>query len=261
MWDFEHTSLRREFDISYTVPSLCAEALRTGAADIGIIPAVAYAGIPGLVLVPDVAIAAKNSVRSILLVSKAPLEKINSVATDSSSRTSVALAQILFQRWYGGERRLTSMQPDLEKMMATADAALLIGDSALRVDRAKYYVYDLAAEWRHLTGKPFVFAFWAVREAALQSASPNLDLAGIFQGSRDHGLQPKNLDTLAREWSPRIGLTPPAIKEYLTRNIDYALDADNLEGLELFFRYAAECGLIAHVPHLRFMEAATPAKT
>ncbi len=261
MWDFEHTPLGRGFEISYTVPSLCADALRTGAADIGIIPAVAYAGIPGLVLLPEVAIAAKNSVRSILLVSKAPLEKINSVAIDSSSRTSVALVQILFQRWYGGARRLTSMPPDLEKMLATADAALLIGDSALRVDRQKYHVYDLAAEWRRLSGKPFVFAFWAVREAALLSAPPNLDLASIFQDSRDHGLQPKNLETLAREWSPRIGLTPPEIKEYLTRNIDYSLDSDNLEGVELFFRYAAECGLIAHVPHLRFIEAIIPAKT
>src|SRR5260370_15483870 len=91
MWDFEQGERARElaqcFDLSYTVPSKCAEQLQAGAADIGIIPVAAYASIPDLVGIPDVSIAAKNAVRSILLVRKVPVEKIRNVATDDSSRT------------------------------------------------------------------------------------------------------------------------------------------------------------------------------
>src|ERR1044071_6500303 len=98
MWDFENgetvQQLRERFEVGYTIPSHCAEQLKEGSADIGIIPVAAYTESPDLVIVPDVAIAAKNKVRSILLVSKAPLEKIRSVATDDSSRTSAALVEI-----------------------------------------------------------------------------------------------------------------------------------------------------------------------
>src|SRR5438045_7028807 len=100
MWDFEHGHLAQHFDISYTVPSMCALALAEDTADIGIIPAIAYQTIPGLVVIPEIAIAASGPVRSILLVSKVPPEKIQSVAVDTSSRTSVALLEILLRnRW------------------------------------------------------------------------------------------------------------------------------------------------------------------
>src|SRR3954466_3499473 len=105
MWDFDHNTgasspLRKDFEIHYTVPSACAEALRAGTADIGIIPAITYQTIPDLVVIPDVAIGAKGPVRSILLVSKLPLEKIKTVAADTSSRTSVALLKIIFKKWW-----------------------------------------------------------------------------------------------------------------------------------------------------------------
>ena len=101
MWDFENGEtverLKQHFDFSYTIPSKCAEELKSGTADIGIIPVAAYTTIPDLVIIPDVAIASKNQVRSILLVSKVPLEKIRSVAVDTSSRTSTALVQIFLK--------------------------------------------------------------------------------------------------------------------------------------------------------------------
>src|SRR5450755_3464960 len=96
MWDFEHGDAGKDFDIEYTIPSQCAAALSEGLADIGIIPAITYAQIPGLVILPNIAIAAKDSVRSILLVSKVTMENVRTVATDTSSRTSVALTQVLF---------------------------------------------------------------------------------------------------------------------------------------------------------------------
>src|SRR5271165_2671398 len=99
MWDFEHGVAARNFEIEYTIPSACAAALAANQADIGIIPAFAYAEIPGLVILPNISIAAKDRVRSILLVSKKPLEEVQTVATDSTSRTSVALLQVLFAKF------------------------------------------------------------------------------------------------------------------------------------------------------------------
>lgn len=251
MWDFEHTELGREFDIISTLPSECAEMLRTGAADIGIVPVVAYNSISDLRVIPNVAIATKGSVRSILLVSKVPLEEIRSVAADTSSRTSVALARVLFRKWFGGGRQFTSMPPQLDAMLASCDAALIIGDPALTVDRTRYICYDLAEEWKRLTGRSFVFAFWAVRASALQET--DLDLVKIFQQSRDHGLA--NVDTLAREWATRVGIGQSAVRTYLTESIDYSLDEENLAGLELFFNYAVECGLLPGMKPLEFVEA------
>jgi len=255
MWDFEHGETGRQFDVSYTLPSACAHALAEGTADIGIIPAAAYAQIPGLRVLPEVAIASRRAVRSILLVSRVPVEKVQTVALDTSSMTSVALTKILFEKWLGGGRTFFPMAPDVGNMLAEHDAALVIGDPALKIDRTRYQTLDLAEEWIRCTGKPFVFAFWAIRGAALGEADPALDLAAIFRDSRDHGLEPSSLNQIARQWSPRLGLGEAAIRAYLTENIHYQLDAGCLEGLQLFYRYAAEIGALPAAPGLQFVNS------
>lgn len=255
MWDFEHGPAGADFDVSYTIPSGCAAALREGTADIGIIPAAAYASVPRLVILPGVAIAAQHAVRSILLVSRKPLEEVRSVAMDTSSMTSVALCQVLLERWLGGRREYVPMAPNLDAMLDTCDASLLIGDPALLVDRTRYLAVDLAEEWRKHTGKAFVFAFWAVREEALKELAPGVDLAGVFQRSRDRGLAPESLAKTCEEWSARLGLSEADVRGYLTKNIHYSLDSGCLEGLELYYRYAAECGALPAAPELRFLTA------
>ncbi len=287
LWDFEHGEAGadpvadrvRDYDISYTTPSACAEALRAGTADIGIIPSAAYATVPDLVIIPEVAIAARRAVRSILLVSKAPvvpmpedkpedkskdkwLTQVRTVALDTSSLTSVALAKILFAKWLGGARAYKAMAPDLDAMIGTetigqetpgaCDAALLIGDPALQVDRTRYFTLDLAEEWVARTGKSFVFAFWAIRKQALAGRNGRA-IAEVFQKSRDYGLSPKNLEAIAQQWAPRLGLTVDAVRVYLTHHIHYYLDPPCLEGLELYYRLAAEVGALPRAPELHFV--------
>jgi len=267
MWDFEHAEAGvgrvtdNDFDISYTIPSACAEALGAGTADIGIIPAAAYATVPDLVIIPDVAIAARRAVRSILLVSRSPVDpltkdqwgkQVRTVALDTSSMTSVALAKILFAKWLGGARDYKPMAPDLDAMLSACDAALLIGDPALQVDRKRYFTLDLAEEWVARTGKSFVFAFWAIRKQALAGRNAT-EIAEAFKKSRDHGLSPKNLEAIAQEWAPRLGLTVEAVRVYLTQNIHYYLNPPCLEGLELYYRLGAEVGALPPAPGLDFL--------
>ena len=260
MWDFEHGQAGADqvanYDISYTIPSACAEALRAGTADIGIIPAAAYATVPDLVIIPDVAIAARRAVRSILLVSKVPVnqlsKKVRTVALDISSMTSVVLTKILFAKWLGGARDYKPMAPDLDAMLGACDAALLIGDPALQVDRTRYFTLDLAEEWVARTGKSFVFAFWAIRKQAIAGRDAAA-IAEVFKKSRDHGLSPKKLEVIAQEWAPRLGLTVEFVRVYLTHNIHYYLDPPCLDGLALYYRLGAEIGALPQAPKLHFV--------
>jgi chorismate dehydratase len=257
MWDFEHGKVGADFEISYTIPSACARALAEGNADIGIIPAAAYATIPDLAIIPDIAIAARRAVRSILLVSKGPIERVKTVALDASSMTSVALTKILFAKWLGGAREYVMKAPYLNEMLRHCDAALLIGDPALQVDRERYVTLDLAEEWQARTGKSFVFAFWAVREAALAGRDA-VAIAEVFKTSRDHGMRAENLEAIAEEWSGQLELPIEMVRAYLEHNIHYYLDQPCLEGLKLFYRYGAEVGALPTPPELRMLRTAAP---
>jgi len=268
MWNFEHgvppvlperasyAPAGNDFEIAYTIPSRCADELRAGTADIGIIPAITYATIPDLIILPDAVIAARGAVRSILLVCKTPWDRVRTIAADTSSRTSVALLEILCRKFLGGARELQPMAPELGTMLATCDAALLIGDPALKVDRTRYEVYDLAELWRKQTGKAFVFAVWAARLAALGERPQGLDVAAVFRESRDAGTRPDSIAAIARQWAPRVNLPEAEVTSYLTHNIHFTMDAECQDGLQLFFRFAAECGVISEAPDLRFFGTA-----
>jgi len=162
------------------------------------------------------------------------------------------MAKVLFAKWGGAGRRFTAMAPDIAQMLEMHDAGLVIGDPALKIDRARYHTIDLAEEWIRHTGKPFVFAFWAVRSDALPEAAPSLDLPAVFQKSRDHGLEASSLNQIAREWAPRLDIAEADVRSYLTQNIHYQLDAGCLEGLRLFYQCAAEIGALPSAPELQF---------
>jgi chorismate dehydratase len=130
-------------------------------------------------------------------------------------------------------------------MLAEADAALVIGDPALRVDRERYLITDLAAEWKELTGLPFVFAVWAVRP---EVEIP--DLPFYFKSSLRYGLS--SLDTLVREAAAEMGLDSSEVRAYLTENLSFFLRDEEIKGLEEFYRRAHEHGLILEPRPIEF---------
>lgn len=268
MWDFEHAPLRdellRRYEIVSSMPSECARRLQAGTADIGLVPVAAYASMPGAAIVPHCAIASLDHVQSILLVvrHRDGVQGVKRVALDTASLTSAAYTRIFFSKRWKTSPEFVSHAPDLEAMLQAADAALLIGDPALLAlkdcdareartgERLEYL--DLAHEWRAWTGTPWVSAFWAVREAAFgPNTVTRAQLIEDFERSRDHGLA--HIDDLAREWSARIPLSTGELRAYLTNNIYYVLDDGCLEGLDLFYRYVVECGVLPEVPKLRFL--------
>ncbi len=133
VWGFTHGPLQEKYDLSFTVPSQCAEELCSGAADVAIIPAIEYQRIEDLVILPDLAIASKNRVRSLLILSKKPIQEARSIALDQSSRSTQALTRILCAEKWNTTPEFFEALPDIRAMLQQADAALLIGDPALRL--------------------------------------------------------------------------------------------------------------------------------
>jgi chorismate dehydratase len=245
IWGMLKGGQRGKYDLAFTTPAMCADAVRLREVDIGIIPSIEYQRLDCLEILPGLSIASKGEVKSVLLFSNAPIEEVRTVAVDNSSRTSVALLTILMRKFYSRSVKMIPSAPKPQEMLAAADAALVIGDPALVHDGRIPEVYDLAAEWKKFTGLPFVFAVWAGREGAKIGR-----LREDFEASRDYGLA--HVDDIAREYAPKLNMPPEAIKVYLTENIDYSLDEENCQGLRLFYRLARELGILTEERAIHF---------
>ncbi len=236
-WSFHNGFHRDIFEPGFYPPAEVAVRLAAGEIDIGLLPSIELQRIPGLRVLPGLCIAATHEARSVLLVLAKPLAEVRRIALDRNSRTSAALVEILLADGYGLAPELVSTAPALDEMLETADAALLIGDPALGVDRSAYRVLDLAAEWRRLTDLPFVFAVWAVREGVETDG-----LATYFQESLRLGLE--QLEELVADSSRELDIEPEELRRYLTNHLSFEMGATEVEALEEFHRRAHAHGLI-----------------
>jgi chorismate dehydratase len=261
---FTHGPLRDKYRLAFTVPSECAEALRSGAADVAIIPAIEYQRIENLAVIPNLSIASKKAVRSLLLIAKKPAQYARRIALDRSSRSTQALVRILCANHWLITPEFFEAQPDLPAMLESADAALLIGDPALRLSLAaegvarrdgsgnllfpaelagvnspaSLCVYDVVECWRLLTNLPAVLAIWAARREVVTE-----ELIRDFQESLAFGL--KHIAEIGAEASRELYLPADKLQRYLSHNIDYTLDDENTKGLLRYYELAADLGLIA----------------
>jgi chorismate dehydratase len=259
------------FQVRYDVPSECARLLHDHAIDIGLIPSIEYLRGGPYCIVPGLAIASRGPVASVMLYTRKAIGNVRSIATDTSSRTSVALLHVLCARFFNIHPAVETHSPDLQDMLSRCDAALIIGDVALFLDPRSISprpstspvasgacsdrpdaiggphieAIDLGDAWNRMTGLPFVYAFWAGRPGALSSE----DVVAL-QRARDEGVG--RPDELAQ----RYLADRPACHElgvrYLRDNIKYHFGADERAGLELFYRYAEEVGVVERADALRF---------
>jgi chorismate dehydratase len=233
VWGMVHGEQQGLFDLSFAIPAECADRLESGLADIGIVPAVEL-NRQKLEIIRGAGIACHGPVRSIFLISKVPFREIRKLATDSTSRTSVALSRIVLARKFGVEPEVRSLAPHLPSMLAVADAALIIGDAALAIDPTDlpFEVLDLGAEWVKMTGLPMVFAVWAERSGlATQDPTPFLE---SMRFGRAH------VDDIARSEHAKIGVSEELARSYLQNNIVFELGDREYAGLATFLEYAAE---------------------
>ena len=277
VWGFTNGPLAGKYDLSFTVPSQCAEELRGGDADLGIIPSIEYQRMDGVVALPGMAIASKREVRSLLVVAKKPIELAKRIALDTSSRSTVGLVRLLAAEHWKIAPEFVDAAPDPAEMLREADAALLIGDPALRISLKMealagkapsgeqccqgdpeempvpgfetLYVYDVIHQWREMTGKPAVLAIWVGRRDAITP-----EVVADFTASKQYGLE--RVREISEAAAIKLDLPPRALERYLTENIHFDLDEDNLAGLQLYFEKAAAAGLIPRARPLEFPQAA-----
>jgi chorismate dehydratase len=276
VWGFTDGPLEGRYELSFAVPSQCAEDLRAGRADVGIIPSIEYQRMEGVVALPGMAVAAKNEVRSILVISKMPIEHVRRFALDTNSRSSVGLVRLLCHGHWNIAPEFVDAAPNPDAMLAEADAALIIGDPALSL-RAKVdaleakvpgsepccggdpdeqpvkdietlFVYDVAQQWREMTGLPCVLAIWVARRGTVTP-----EIVADFQASREYGLA--RIGEIAEAAALKLELPPRSLERYLTENIDFSLDEENLAGLTRYFDDCAAAGLIPRARPLEFVAA------
>ena len=264
------------FTIRYDTPSECARVLHDGSIDVGLIPSIEYLRGGPYRIAPDLAIASRGPVASVSLYATKAMADVRSIAVDTSSRTSVALVRVLYARLFGIQPAIDARGPDLADMLAHRGAALITGDNALfrshrqsdlrpeargprpeagprpadlrpepRGLRPEVEKIDLGEAWTTMTGLPFVYACWVGRPGAL-------DAAGVdrLQRARTAGLA--NIDAIARDSFPASRRQQAIGAAYLRDNIKYHLGDEERAGLELFFRYAAEIGVVPTADALRF---------
>jgi chorismate dehydratase len=274
VWGFTEGPLAGKYDLSFAVPSLCAESLRRGQSDIGIIPAIEYQRMEGVVALPGMSIAAKREVRSLLVVAKRPIEMVKRIALDTSSRSTSALVRLLAADYWKISPEFVDAPPDPSEMLKHADAALVIGDPALRISLKMdalagktpsgeqqccqgdpdelpvpgfetLFVYDVAHQWREMTGKPCVLALWVGRPNAFTP-----EVIADFEASKRYGLE--RVREISEAASVKLDLPARSLERYLIENINFDLDEENLAGLRLYFERAAAAGLIGRARPLEF---------
>jgi len=259
------------FDLRFDVPSRCADLLHAGAIDLGLIPSIEYLRGPrpgSYCIVPDLAIGSKGPVASVMLYTTRPIADVRSLALDVSSRASVALVRVLCAHRFGITPSFETRGPDLASMLTRADAALVIGDTALFLDgQALADVaqevgerrgdpgagmtvepLDLGDVWTRWTGLPFVYAFWAGAPGVLDG-----DAIDALQRARDAGVT--RPATISRDYFSGAPGRQAVGERYLRDNIRYGLGDEERAGLERFYAYAAESGVVESRGPLTFYDA------
>ncbi|MGR6836022.1 menaquinone biosynthetic enzyme MqnA/MqnD family protein [Syntrophomonas erecta] len=246
-----------EIDLIKGNPTDLNRMLEANLLDLAPIPSIAYArNYRDYVIMPDISVSADGEVKSIYLFSKVPIDQLNGkkIALTNISATSQALLRIIMARYYHSVPEYFPSAPELGAMLLEADAALLIGDDALRArykNEDRLYVYDLGQEWKDFTGLPMVFAVWAIRKEFAARCMDQVKLIkNTFCESMIYSLD--NIQDVAAKASQWEDFGPDYLVDYFT-SLRFDFDKNKQEGLMEYYRQAANLGLIDEVPPLQVL--------
>ncbi len=222
LYGIERSPVMNDIELLLDYPANLARDLQEGKIDMALMPVAAMPGIPGAHIVSDYGIAADGHVASVCIFSMVPMEEIETVYLDYQSRTSVRLAQLLFEKhWKKNVVFKPATENYIEYINGTT-AGVIIGDRALKQLTNFEYIYDLAGGWKDYTGLPFVFAAWIANKEL------PADFLAAFNAANAEGL--KHIDTVVADNPfPYYDL-----KQYYTSDIHYLLDDEKKKGLEKF---------------------------
>jgi chorismate dehydratase len=248
-YNFPYDQFKGEVEFISQVPTSLNQALAKNEIDMAAVSSFAYGqDFAQYVLFPDLSVSAFGEVQSLLLFHQKPIAELGqgTVALPTTSATSVNLLKILLTKFNGIRPQYQYAAPSLNDMMKQADAALLIGDDAIKAKwtNSAYKVTDLGEMWRRATGKWMSFAVWAVRKQVVQE-QPEL-VARIYKAFLySKKLSLLNLKPLITEAQQTIGGNEAFWQRYFTQ-LKYDFAPEQWEGLQLYYDYAYELGLLPH---------------
>ncbi|NVN95187.1 MAG: menaquinone biosynthesis protein [Bacteroidetes bacterium] len=228
IYGLENSSCLHDFIIEKDVPAICAEKLLKDKVDIGLIPVAVIPQIKTAEIITDYCIGAISKVKTVLLLSNQPLNKISKIYLDIESRTSVQLVKVLAQNYWIINPKWEKLSSNFNHKLNDDEAVVLIGDKTFNITEHYAYVFDLASEWNNFTGLPFVFAAWVANKKLSKTFLVDLNEALKF------GI--RHINETISFFNERIPKNVDA-KSYFTDNISYQLDDAKRMGMELFFKY------------------------
>lgn len=235
VWGLEEQN--DSIELFFDVPSKLCKKFEQGLLDVALLPAIRYLGMENWCVIPEISIAAQGKVDSVNLYVKKSCKEISEVALDTSSRTSRALTEIILKKKYGLKPKFIDWVNGINLEKSNADAILLIGDDAMRINNSDYKILDLAEEWYDLTNLPFVFAFWVTKR--------DTDLNGfdkILLKTKENGLNA--IDKISEIESKRLGFSKDLCQKYLSKSIRYDLGENEIKGVKQFYEFAIETGVV-----------------
>lgn len=231
IYGLRNSGLITEIELSEDIPSICAEKMITGKADIGLVPVAILPLLKDCDVISNYCIGSDGAVNSVLLLSEVPLNEIQTVLLDYQSRTSVLLTKVLSNKFWKISPKWETTTNSFEKQIKQNTAGVVIGDRALKMKSNFKYAYDLSAEWKKYTGLPFVFACWAGKKGLDKQFNLN------FNEAIKSGINKINI--VAKEEKSEH-FTEEEILAYLTDNIDYNFNDSKKEALKLFLKFVGE---------------------
>lgn len=223
----EISSVKQKIELSIDIPSVCAQKLLSDEADIGLVPIAVIPQLKYPQLVSPFCIGADGNVKTVALFSDVPVEEINTIYLDYQSRTSVMLVQLLMREYWKKEVTFLPAFEGFEKHIKGNIAAVIIGDRAIEQLGKHAFEYDLSLIWKAHTGLPFVFAAWVSNKFI------NQDFLDEFNAALQIGLSTRN--QLIEDYKS-YNSTLFSVKEYWNENIQYLLDDQKKQALELFLK-------------------------
>ena len=227
VYGIQHAGLMENYELKLEVPAACGQRMINGEAEIGLIPVGVIPQIPHAKIITDYCIGATGPVRSVLLLSYVPMEKIETVKLDPESATSVRLVKVLARHFWKREW-IWKDGKDSAPLDPLREAIVMIGDKSIVAGVGYPFVYDLAEEWIRFTGFPFVFAAW------ITNRELDMEIISRLDRSLQFGVENRFRALEAFRYTPVAGFD---VVEYLNKNISFNLDEKKKRGMELFLSY------------------------
>lgn len=228
-YGLKNSRIMEKIDLQEDMPSICAQKLKFGQVDIGLVPVALLPELDNYRIITGYCIGADGKVDSVKLYSQVPLDEIETITLDYQSRSSVALTRVLNKFFWKKDIEFVEARPGFESAIRDRNAAVVIGDRTFSLNGTFRYEYDLAEEWKKFTGLPFVFAAWVSAGSAVDTDFEN-ELNSVLQWGivRTETALEHSGAQLPAHFDPR---------DYLQNKISYPLDSKKREALKLFLDY------------------------